>query len=111
MSTSTSSQPPIIAVYDKRKCRVHVASWLALVVVFLAAGSVVFFFDPSHSTFYPSCIWKQMTGWSCSACGCLRATHQLLHGHVVNAFRFNPLFVLLVPVFVLSLTCVATGRS
>ncbi|MGZ4963354.1 MAG: DUF2752 domain-containing protein [Limisphaerales bacterium] len=76
-------------------------SWLAWLATLplLGAAVVLFAFDPQHSNFYPGCTFKHLTGWSCSACGCLRATHQLLHGNLTNAFHLNPLYIVLLPVF------------
>lgn len=64
------------------------------------ACAVVFFFDPQQYHFYPVCLFHQVTGWECPGCGGLRATHQLLHGNIVAAWRFNPMVVLLAPVAV-----------
>lgn len=67
-----------------------------------AAGAVglvvLYLFDPSRHSFYPVCYWKRWTGLNCAGCGCLRATHHLLHGDVAAAFRYNPLLVLAIPV-------------
>jgi hypothetical protein len=72
-----------------------------LLVLFgvLAAGGalVLFFFDPRQYHFYPFCFFHQTTGLLCPGCGALRATHQLLHGHVATAFQFNPMLVVLLP--------------
>ena len=60
---------------------------------------VLYFFEPTHYGFYPQCLLHKWTGLSCPGCGGLRATHQLLHGHLAEAFRFNPLLILLLPLF------------
>jgi hypothetical protein len=64
----------------------------------LAAAAGLFFFDPSQHAFYPRCFFKMMTGLDCPGCGGLRATHQLLHGHIRAAFALNPLFIAAIPV-------------
>ena len=64
-----------------------------------AAGfAVLSLFDPAQHSFYPFCAFHRLTGLNCPGCGGLRALHQLLHGHVAAAFRFNALVVLGVPV-------------
>ena len=68
---------------------------VAAVVVF--GGTVLFFFDPARNGFYPGCLLYKTTGLLCPGCGGLRAVHQLLHGHLLTAFRFNPIFVLALP--------------
>jgi hypothetical protein len=72
----------------------------AFPVLFLlgvAAGAVLFCFDPERFAFYPICFFHQSTGLLCPGCGSLRAMHQLLHGHLVAALHLNALFVLALP--------------
>jgi drug/metabolite transporter (DMT)-like permease len=64
---------------------------------------VLFLFNPSQHNFYPVCLFHEATGLLCPGCGSLRALHQLLHGNVADAFRFNPLLVLSLPL-VLAMT-------
>ncbi len=61
------------------------------------AGLVLYCFDPSKYHFYPICFFHKTTGLLCPGCGGLRALHQLLHGHLVAAFRFNPMLIVLLP--------------
>lgn len=63
----------------------------------LFCGAILFCFDPTQYHFYPTCIFHQVTGLLCPGCGSLRALHQLLHGHPVVAFQFNPLLVAALP--------------
>jgi len=58
---------------------------------------VLFCFDPRQYHFYPICFFHKATGLLCPGCGALRATHQLLHGHLAAAFRFNPMLVASLP--------------
>src|SRR5512138_2851634 len=74
--------------------------WLlpAIIACFvIAGGAILFFFNPAHSSFYPFCLFYKTTGLLCPGCGGLRATHQLLHGHVPEALHLNALFVLGIP--------------
>ncbi len=59
--------------------------------------SVLFFFNPSSSHFFPPCPFHVLTGLHCPGCGSLRALHNLLHGDLIKAFGMNPLMVLLLP--------------
>jgi hypothetical protein len=68
---------------------------LGLAVAALAA--ILFRFNPALGGFYPVCMFHQMTGLQCPGCGGLRAVHQLLHGHLLTALQYNPLFVLSAP--------------
>ncbi len=85
----------MITVPSKRPAALAVVAAGSLV---LAAGSaVLFFFDPLSSDLYPPCPFYALTGLYCPGCGTTRALHQLLHGHLGEAFGLNPLMVLILP--------------
>jgi hypothetical protein len=71
------------------------------VVVLAAVGAtclgVLYLFNPSLFGFYPRCAFYQTTGLLCPGCGALRAMHQLLHGHLTEAIRFNGLLIFSLP--------------
>jgi hypothetical protein len=71
--------------------------WLLPGSVAVLGAAVLFWFDPSRYAFYPACQFHRVTGWLCPGCGSLRALHQLLHGHLVTAFRYNPMLITLLP--------------
>jgi hypothetical protein len=57
----------------------------------MLALALLYAYDPATTALFPSCPFRMMTGLLCPLCGTLRAAHALLHGHVVDAFLFNPL--------------------
>ncbi|MGZ4682799.1 MAG: DUF2752 domain-containing protein [Acidimicrobiales bacterium] len=63
----------------------------------LGACAYIIAVDPNHSSAYPQCPTKLMTGLDCPLCGATRAVHSLLRGNVVGAMDHNLLFVLLLP--------------
>jgi len=70
-----------------------------LVPVAILAGAVLFLLwwvDPRQVAL-PLCALHQMTGLHCPGCGATRATHELLHGHLLPALRDNALWVLSLP--------------
>jgi hypothetical protein len=71
--------------------------WIGGIATAAGAALVLFFFDPSRFAFYPQCPFHKWTGLDCPGCGGLRALHQLLHGLVLAALRFNAFVVLSVP--------------
>ena len=86
-----NSKPPPLSTFHGRGLA------LALALLGVLAGLVLFCFDPAQWSFYPPCLFHQLTGLACPGCGGLRALHQLAHGHVAVAFHLNPLLVLAVP--------------
>ncbi len=71
---------------------------IVLGLAFGAAATVLFAFDPVRVTVFPVCPFHQWTGLWCPGCGTTRALHQLLHGNVAAAFRFNALSMAMLPV-------------
>ena len=100
-SCETPLLADIAAPGDGRTPGVWLRSAPAILTVctLLAAlgGLVLFWFDPSRYHFYPVCLFHKTTGLLCPGCGGLRGLHQLLHGHLAAAFRFNPMLVASLP--------------
>ena len=64
----------------------------------LAMGAVYLFaFEPGKTGFFPICMFRFFTGFTCPGCGTTRAVHQILHGHFLTAFTLNPLFIIAIP--------------
>jgi hypothetical protein len=93
-----SSREPTVAtvVGPARRCRV----WPAVLAATLAAAGLFLLwrFDPRAAA-VPICGLYRTTGLYCPGCGATRATHDLLHGHVLLAMHNNALWVLGLPVF------------
>jgi hypothetical protein len=70
-----------------------IAIWLLL----LAGSAYLFIFEPGRSGFFPICLFRFFTGFTCPGCGSTRAVHQILHGHIATAFMLNPLLLLALP--------------
>lgn len=69
-----------------------------LVWALLAAGTIyLFIFEPGRSGIFPVCPFRAITGFSCPGCGSTRGLYHLIHGDLIGAFKFNPLFVLSLP--------------
>jgi hypothetical protein len=73
--------------------------WLGGGFLMVAAGIVLFLFNPSLNGFYPRCQFYAITGLYCPGCGAQRALHSLVHLHVLTALRDNSLVILSLPVF------------
>jgi hypothetical protein len=69
----------------------------ALVGFGTMCAPILYWFDPAHFGFYPTCGLYRTTGLFCPGCGSLRAMHHLLHGHLLEALRFNALLVCSLP--------------
>ncbi len=92
-ATGAAAAPPAVAPKPRRPRWL----WLGLAGALLVALGLLFFFNPAQHSFYPFCTFHRLTGWQCPGCGGLRAVHHLLHGELGTALRFNPLFVVALP--------------
>lgn len=63
----------------------------------LAVGGAVYLYFHNPMKYPLPCMFHFFTGLYCPGCGTGRACYLLLHGHFVQAFTFNPLMVLLLP--------------
>lgn len=63
----------------------------------LAAGLAVLVLP---GRFIPPCLFHRFTGLPCLTCGLVRSTRLLLHGHGIDAFLMQPLYVLVLGVTV-----------
>ena len=70
-----------------------IAIWSLLV----AGAAYLFVFEPGKTGFFPICLFRFLTGFTCPGCGSTRALHQILHGHFLAAFMLNPLFFIAIP--------------
>ncbi len=46
----------------------------------------------------PDCVFHRLTGLHCAGCGMTRAAYAALHGNLGEAFRNNPVGMVLLPV-------------
>jgi hypothetical protein len=70
--------------------------WLAVGAGAVGLG-LVRIFEKQLAPVMPPCPFHALTGLYCPGCGSTRATRALLHGDLLAAWHFNPLFVLTLP--------------
>jgi hypothetical protein len=93
--TTATPQEPNPAGATSKRINLAIASIGGLVG--LIAVGILFHFNPATNGFYPYCVFSRVTGLLCPGCGSLRSLHQLLHGHVMDAFHYNALLMLSLP--------------
>lgn len=75
----------------------HIAKLVAPVALVLLASALLLRFPPTQYGFYPQCPIHHYLGILCPGCGTTRAFAALLHGHLGEALRLNPLTTLSLP--------------
>ncbi len=78
-------------------------SYAAAAIAVVAAGLVLFLFNPEESGLFPRCPFLMLTGYECPGCGSQRAIHALLHGNLCAAWGYNPLLVISLPYIIVGL--------
>lgn len=51
----------------------------------------------------PGCFFRKLTDLECPGCGMTRATYAVLHGRFADAFRLNPVGIILFPLAMIGL--------
>ena len=67
-------------------------------MIIIAFTFTYLFFDPTAHDFFPKCQFLLATGYKCPGCGSQRAIHALLNGEILEAIRFNAIFVVSIPI-------------
>ena len=63
--------------------------------------ALLYWFNPVETSFAPKCMFKAVTGWSCSGCGMQRFIHAFLHGRFLEAIHYNYMLVVFIPYVIL----------
>ena len=70
----------------------------AILIIAAVSFLILFFYDPALYTYYPPCYLYAITGKLCPGCGGMRGFHQLVHGKIADAWKFNLLLFIILPV-------------
>ena len=73
------------------------AAYVLLAGAGIAGLTLLYLFDPRNPGVYPVCPFFVLTGCYCPGCGTLRGLHQLMHGNIGAAFRYNAYAMLALP--------------
>jgi hypothetical protein len=76
--------------------------WASLAVLGLAFAAYMLR-ETGGAGWMPGCMFRKVTGLDCPGCGMTRGTYALLHGRVGDAFRFNPVGMVLLPLAMIGL--------
>lgn len=85
------------AMKQHRMTKTKIIKWSLVVTAVLALAFTYRLFDPAHSSYYPKCPFKVITGYHCPLCGSQQAIHHLLHWEWSHAIGANLLLVLTLP--------------
>ena len=61
----------------------------------------LYFGTPASEEWPLKCPLFQLTGWQCPLCGTQRALHEMAHGNVAEAWRYNPGLWVTLPYFII----------
>lgn len=78
----------------KRKFRILI---MIFILMILLAGTMFLYYHNPKEGLNLACMINFLTGYYCPGCGAGRACYMLLHGQIYQAFRYNPLLIILLP--------------
>lgn len=67
----------------------------------ILGACLLYFFNPEVTSCYPRCPFYVLTGLQCPGCGTLRGLHALLHFRFYDAWRYNSVMIVSIPVVAL----------
>jgi hypothetical protein len=79
----------------------ELTAFVAVAVLGIAVLAVLSHGHPSSYSWLPKCPFHLLTGMYCPGCGTTRALFYLVHGDMAAAFRYQPLFLAVLPIIVL----------
>jgi len=62
---------------------------------------LVFLYHVEDERYLFPCIFYKLTGYQCPGCGTQRALHSLLHLNIKQAFLYNPMLFIAIPLIIL----------
>ncbi len=72
-------------------------AFVVLLILLLLGGAAYALRETGGGGWMPGCAFKKLTGYDCPGCGMTRASYATLHGNIAQAFRFNPVGMILLP--------------
>jgi len=75
--------------------------FIAGLIVVAAGLALLYKFNPVETPLVPKCMFKSLTGLSCSGCGMQRFLHAFMHGRFMEAISYNYMLVILIPYIIL----------
>ena len=88
----------------------RIAYYCVFTLMIVVMGVIYYKYSPTDSSWFPRCPFKQLTGWSCPACGFQRATHSFLNGRLEEALTYNYFYVLGIPYFFITILAYCLKR-
>lgn len=66
--------------------------WAVLIVLlWMALGAATVLLSSYSGKYVELCLFKRLTGFPCPTCGLTRGVICALHGHIIQAWLYNPL--------------------
>ncbi|MDE6807295.1 MAG: DUF2752 domain-containing protein [Prevotella sp.] len=74
---------------------------IVIIVAVLIVLALLYWFNPVETSLAPKCMFKTLTGLSCSGCGMQRFLHAFMHGRFLEAIHYNYMLVVFLPYIIL----------
>ena len=77
--------------FDLKTQKQYFIAMLTSAVVIIFAIMMMYVWRVNLLTFFPGCLFKEVTGYDCPGCGGTRAVVALLQGHTLESFCYHPI--------------------
>lgn len=77
--------------FDLKTQKQYFIAMLTSAVVIIFAIMMMYVWRVNLLTFFPGCLFKEVTGYDCPGCGGTRAVVALLQGHILESFCYHPI--------------------
>ena len=84
--------------------------WITVGLIAVVSLFAAYYLIGPESGLYPRCMFRQLSGLECPGCGSQRAIHALLHGHISEAWSYNALLLIEMPLIALMLAAGSMSR-
>lgn len=69
------------------------------IIIWMIPFYIYYKYNPTMPNWAVKCGFHELTSLNCPGCGGQRAIHALLHGHILEALRYNFIYVIGIPFF------------
>ncbi len=84
------------------------AVWVSIAILAIVCSAYMLR-ETGGAGWMPGCNFRKLTGLECPGCGMTRAAHATLNGRFAQAFAFNPVGMILLPLAMLGVSLEVFG--
>ena len=77
---------------------------ISVILILIITFAILYYnYNPASNTLFPKCTFLNATGLKCPGCGSQRAIHALFNGNFTEAFKYNAMLIIGIPIIAILL--------